>query len=407
LVVEGPYAVSGATAETAWPIPWEDPYPTLDEMRSLSQVHYLAGLDCHLVVAHQEANAVLSSPEWSADPRSNLAMAIRLDVAGGGGELLAKSVLFSDPPDHQRLRRALGGHLTPRAVEQMRPRIGSIVDAAFCGISDSEGFEVMDSLAYPVPLAVICELLNVGSDAAHVLRTETPKMTAMLDPLASTETVTDSASAAFAAMLEIVPLVAERRIDPGDDLLSFLVVNSDEGSDLESDEAIMMILLLLAAGHETTANLIGNATLCLHENPDQARWLRRHPEHIGAAVEELLRFESPIQLTSRVAKDSVTIGGTTVGSGSQVLVSLGGANRDPVVFLEPHRLDLSRTPAGHLAFGHGIHFCAGASLARVEAQEVLARVMLLDPPLEDRELIVRRGLSRTFRRIDQLQISLP
>jgi cytochrome P450 len=239
-----------------------------------------------------------------------------------------------------------------------------------------------------------------------VLRTETPKMTAMLDPLAGTETVTDSASAAFAAMLEIVPLVAERRIDPGDDLLSSLVVNSDEGSDLESDEAIMMILLLLAAGHETTANLIGNATVCLHQNPDQARWLRRHPEHFGAAVEELLRFESPIQLTSRVAKDSVTIGGTAVGSGSQVLVSLGGANRDPVVFLEPHRLDLSRTPVRHLALGHGIHFCAGASLARVEAQEVLARVMLLDPPLEDRELIGRRGLSRTFRRIDQLQISL-
>jgi cytochrome P450 len=395
------------TTATLWPIPLDDPYPTLAVLRAEHHVQYLAGLDCHLVIAHQEANAVLSGPGWSADPRTNPATAERLALTDGGGDLLAKSVLFSDPPDHQRLRRALGGHFAPRAVERLRPRIRSIVEAAFSGLNHSEDFDVMAELAHAVPLAVICELLDAGVDMARVLKRETPKMTALLDPLAGSDALGDGAAAGFGVMLELLPLVAERRTQPGDDLLSALVSTTAEGEPgLEPDEAIMMALLLLTAGHETTANLIGNAVVCLCQHPDQTRWLRQHPERLGAAIEELLRFESPVQLTARVAKEPVELDGVEIEAGTQVLVCVGGANRDPSAFLDPDVLDFSRDGSGHLAFGHGAHFCAGASLARVEAQEVLAHLMSLEPRLEDREVLVHRGGSRTFRRIEELQLRL-
>jgi hypothetical protein len=286
----------------------------------------------------------------------------------------------------------------------MRPRIKSIVKAALAGPDASETFDVMDTVARPVPLAVICELLDVGVDAARVLQIETPKMTAMLDPLAGPDEVEVGAAAAFAAMLELIPLVADRRTDPGDDLLSALAADAHGRPSLESDETLMMVLLLLVAGHETTANLVGNAVVSLHEHPDQARWLRQNPERLGRAIEELLRFESPVQLTSRTAKNSVTLDGVMIEAGRQVLVSLGAANRDPTVYPDPDRLDLPRGGPGHLAFGHGIHFCAGASLARVEAQETLSCLLLLDPPIEDREMLTLRSASRTFRRLETLNI---
>jgi cytochrome P450 len=386
-----------------WPIPIDDPYPTLDEMRDERYVHYLPGLDSHLVVAHGVAKSVLGGPEWSVDQRRNLAVAARLESTGAG-DLMAKSVLFSDPPNHQRLRRSLGGHLTPNAVEQLRPRIKSIVEMALSGIRESETFDLMDTVAYPVPLAVICELLDVDGDVAQVLRTETPKITAMLDPLASQDEIDAGSGAAFGALLELIPLVADRRSNPGSDLLSALAVGTSEHPSLESNEALMMALLLLAAGHETTANLVGNAVVTLHNDPDQASWLREHPDQCGAAIDELLRFESPVQIASRVAKNSVNLDGVVIEAGRQVLVSIGAANRDPAFYPNPSRLNLSGGVPGHLAFGFGSHFCAGAALARVEAHEILSCLLALDPPLEQRTIELTRSSSATFRRIESLCI---
>jgi cytochrome P450 len=396
--------VSEVVLEAAWPVPADDPYPVLAQLRQERPVHYIEGLDCHLVVAHREAHAVLSGSSWSADPRTNEAIAYRLNTSGGG-DLLTKSVLFSDPPEHQRLRRALSGHLSPRATDSMRPRIKSVVDAAFGDLPDMDSFDVMKSLAYPVPLAVICELLNVGVDMAHAIRNETSKMTAMLDPLAAPSEVEEGVGAAFGLMLQLVPLVAQRRTSPGDDLLSALVSSSGGQPRLEADEAIMMALLLLAAGQETTANLIANAVVCLDQYPHVARALRRNPELLARATEELSRYESPVQLTSRVTKNNIRLSEVEFEAGAQVLVSIGGANRDPVAFEDPDRLDFSRVGGGHLAFGHGAHFCAGASLARVEVQEVLTRLLSLDPPLEDREVTAQRGTSHTFRNFDTLVVT--
>lgn len=354
-------------------------------------------LEAHLVVSHAVATAVLQDSSWSSDPTRSPRLAARFGVA----RTMARSVLLSDPPDHARLRRSLREHLSPRAVEQLRPRVRAIVNAAWEGREPDAPLDVMAELAYPVPLAVICELLAVPPDVARLLRVETPGMVAMLDPLAPSESMESGASSAFAIMLELVPLVAERRETPGDDLLSALAQGS-VGSDLEVDEAITMALLLLAAGHETTANLVGNAVIALHRYPDVAVSLRQRPDLLPRAVEELLRFESPVQLTSRIATRHQEIAGATLSAGDQVFVSLGGANRDPEEFVEPDRLDLMRGSGRHLAFGHGMHFCAGAGLARVEAQEILLRLLGAYPPIESLDLAVERGSSATFRRVNSL-----
>jgi hypothetical protein len=389
---------------TGWPVPLDDPYPTLHRLRESGPVHRLPDLDVYLVVSYEEAMDVLQGPEWSSDPTRSRRLAAEFAPSAAGRDFVAKSLLLSDPPDHARLRRSLSGYLTPNAVERLRERIGAISDAAMRSDS-SAALDVMSEVAYPVPLAVICELLDVDPEMASVLRRETPLMTSMLDPLAEPEAVEAGAAAGFAVMLELVPVVADRKLRPGADLLSALVTDADDSPTLEVDEAIVMALLLLAAGHETTANLVGNTVECLHEHPDAARRLRTRPEMLTAAVEELLRFEPPVQLTSRVACVGTKLGDQLIAAGDQVLVALGGANRDPALFSDPDVLNLDRRPRGSLVFGHGAHFCAGAALARVEGQEVLRRLIQLDPPIEERAITLERGDSTTFRRINKLLLN--
>jgi cytochrome P450 len=206
-------------------------------------------------------------------------------------------------------------------------------------------------------------------------------------------------------MLFLVPIVAERRRDPRDDLLSALIHPPDGGAPLETDEIITMCLLLLAAGHETTANLIGNGTLALFEHPDQLDWLTRHPELCAGAVDELLRYDSPVQVASRIARNDLVLGGVRVREGQQALVVLGAANRDPARYSDPDRLDLTRTGAPHLAFGNGPHFCVGAGLARLEAQETFTRLARSALRPTAGGWSHRRDHSRTFRRLQTLRIA--
>jgi pimeloyl-[acyl-carrier protein] synthase len=388
----------------AWPIPADDPYRALRRLREQGPVHRLEDWDAWLVVSHAEALAVLTGPGWSADPGRSPRAAERLGLTGPGGQLHRKAVLFTDPPEHTRLRNALGGYLAPRSVGAYRHRIAAIVDAAFRGREPGEPLRVMDDIAYPVPLAVICELLDAGTEMAGRLRQETPFMTAMLDPLATPEAMEAGAAAAIGIMFDLVPLAAERSARRGSDLLSALLGRGAAGAGLQADDAIVMALLLLVAGHETTANLIGNGVIVLHDHPDLTRNLRANPELVGPAVEEVLRFEAPVQLTARVAIDDLPVAGAMVRGGDQVFVAIGGANRDPAVFAGPDRIDVRRSHQRHLSFGHGAHFCAGAALARAESQEVIRRLLRLDPPLEDQELRVRRARSATFRRIDELEL---
>jgi len=264
--------------------------------------------------------------------------------------------------------------------------------------------ELMSELAYPIPLAVISELFDVGLEGAELLRAETPTLARMLE-LDPTPAELDSiGTAAMTVMLFLVPIVAERRRDPGEDLLSALVHPPDGHTALETDEIITMCLLLLAAGHETTANLIGNGTLALLEHPDQLDWLAQHPDLTPQAVEELLRYDSPAQVASRIARSDLVLDQTKISRGEQVLIVLGAANRDPARYPDPDRLDLTRTGTPHLAFGAGPHFCVGAGLARLEAQETFKRIARSVSKPKPDSWSHTRDRSRTFRRVRALNI---
>lgn len=397
--------MSDGTAPASWPIPLDDPYPAYRDLRESGPVHWLDELACHLVVSYAEAQDILRSAAWSSDARANPALAARLGLGPDRRELLAPALLFTDPPQHTRLRRAISSRLSAKAVGAFRPRIRAIVGAAFDGWPPGQDLDVMSALAYPVPLAVICEMLDTGTELAIALRRETPRLVGLIDPLAGQQAVDEALSSGIALMLELVPLVAQRRARPATDLLSALVGPSAEGPGLDADEAIVMALLLLAAGHETTASLIGNAVVTLQAQPDQARLLREHPELIPAAVEELIRLESPVQLIARTATEDVKIGTATVAAGEQLLIGVGAANRDPAVFADPDQLDCHRRSGPHLGLGHGLHFCAGAALARVEAQEVLRRLLALSPPVECRRVTLGRGTSPALRRVTTLVLA--
>lgn len=397
--------MTAAAAPPRWPVPLDDPYPAYRKLRESGPVHWLEELNCHLVVSHAAALSILRSARWSSDPRASPALAARLGLGAGSREFPGATLLFTDPPEHARLRRIISSYLSPQAAEALRPRVRAIVDAAFDAHQPGQVLDVMSEVAYPIPLAVICEMLDTGSETAIALRRETPRLIGLLDPLADQAAIEDARSSALALMLELVPVVADRRVRPAADLLSALVGHSAEAPGLQADEAIVMALLLLAAGHETTANLIANAIVTFLAQPGQLRLLRAHPELIPPAVEELIRFESPVQLAARTARDDVRVADTAISAGEQVLICLGAANRDPAVFAEPDRLHFGRSSCPHLGFGHGVHFCAGASLARVEAQEVVRRLAALSPSLERHGAQLERGNSPAFRRVTALSLT--
>jgi cytochrome P450 len=393
--------MTGILETSPWPLDLYDPYPDYSDLRAIGPIHWLPALECHLVVSYEECRSALQRPEWSSDPRSSKAVVDRLGSNSGVLEVTGASLLTSDAPEHTRLRRSIGPFFSPSSVAALTPRIAAIVHAAVSSIDFSEPFDLMDEIAYPVPLAVMCELLNTGTELAALLRHETPRLVAILDPLANDETISTGVSAAFGLMLELVPLVAERKTSPGPDLLSTLA-QSDHG--LESEEAIMMALVLLAAGHETTANLVGNAMIALTDRPGLLRILRQSPEMVPRACEEFLRFDSPVQLASRIAKEDMRVSDVTVEAGSQALVCLGAANRDPAFFSSPDEIAIERSDRSHLSFGHGMHFCAGAALARAEAVEILSQLIVNVPDLEEREISFARGTSPTFRRVTELSV---
>jgi hypothetical protein len=391
--------------QSVWPFPADDLYPAYAAARERAPVQWHEGMGAHLILSHELAAQVLRDPEWSSDPQNDTQM---LAALGGGpmAGVWSRSMLMSDPPTHTRLRGAVNRFFTPRAVHAIGERVAAIVESAVEPLRDGEPVELMESLAYPIPLAVIAELFDVGLEGAELLRSETPKLARMLELEASEQELEEGMSAAITLMLFLVPILSERTSNPGEDLLSVLAHAPEDGEELATDEIVTMCLLLLAAGHETTANLIGNGTLALLENPEQMIWLREHPEHISQAVDELLRYDSPVQIARRAALHDLTLAGSTVGKGEQALVLLGAANRDPAQHERPDRLDLSRTPSRSLAFGLGPHFCVGAGLARLEAQ----LTFLLLPKLGWTEQQVawtapRDPTARVFRRLSELHVA--
>ncbi|MGQ0715876.1 MAG: cytochrome P450 [Pseudonocardiales bacterium] len=391
-------------------IPTVDPYPAYRALRDQHPVCWDGDLDAFLVSSYAEAGAVLRGPGWSSDPNRNPALAARLERDEQGTQALRTTLLLMDPPDHTRLRRLLAPAFTPRAIDALHPRITAVVKAALADVGTAGEVDVIADIGYPIPLAVMCELLDVDIEGAQLLRTETPKLVGMLefDPDADAVLAAEEATASLA--LHLLPILGDRRHRPGEDLASQLLRLGDDGSgdgELGLDEVLATCILLLTAGHETTANVIGNGVLTLMEHPDQLDLLQRDPALIKPAIEEILRFECPAKIVGRTNLIDRQLGGHTIRAGQRVLVLLGAVNRDPGQFRDPECFDITRTPGPHLAFGAGPHFCLGAALSRAEAQETLRQLL---PILTEWRLAPGAPawrVSDTFRALERLRLVSP
>ncbi|GII59775.1 cytochrome P450 [Planotetraspora thailandica] len=357
---------------------YQDPHGVYAALRAEGPVRtamLYRGLQVWLVSRYAEAKALLADPRLSKDG----ARALELFPEGTAGALassLSAHMLTSDPPDHTRLRTLVNKAFTARTVARLRPRIEQITDALLDDMADAGSVDLMESYAFPLPIAVICELLGVpGSDR--------DKFRAWSSPFVAAASEAEMRVAHEELTAYLTALVDRKRTAPGDDLLSELVQVSDEGDRLSQDEVVSMAFLLLVAGHETTVNLISNGVLALLDDPGQMAALRADPSLLPNAVEEFLRFDGPINIaTVRFTTEPVLVGDVEIPADQFVMISLLSANRDADRFPAPDRLDITRPGGGHLAFGHGIHYCLGAPLARLEAEIALGRLLDRFPALE-------------------------
>jgi pimeloyl-[acyl-carrier protein] synthase len=309
-------------------------------------------------------------------------------------------MLVLDPPDHTRLRNLVNKAFTPRTVERLRPRVEAIAAEILDRIDDGDGFDLVRDFAYPLPVIVIAEMLGVPAADRAAFQQWSAVLVRGLDPLVSDEEQEVVFDARDALLDYLRGVLMQRRREPQDDMLTSLIAAEENGDIFSEGELLAMCNLLLVAGHETTVNLLGNGALALLENPDQLDRLRRDPDLVGTAVDELLRYTSPVQWTGRVAAAEIELGGRTIQPPQSVIGILGAANRDPQVFPDPDRLDLGRHPNPHVAFGRGIHFCLGAPLAHLEAEVAMPMLLERFPRLrmagkpERRPTWVLRGLQR-------------
>ncbi|TDC79483.1 cytochrome P450 [Actinomadura sp. 7K507] len=347
----------------------EDPYAAYDELRASGPVHpidFPRGATAFLVVDHEHGRAALNDPRLSKD-------SARSSVPVDGELFFGGTMLAMDPPDHTRMRALVAKAFTGRRVERLRPRVREIAGELLDGIAARGEADLIEEFAVPLPIQVICELLGVPASDRPRFREWTAVLTV---PALTAEARERRREAARAFNDYLVKVIAERRAGPEDDLISGLITARDGDAALTEAELLGSIALLLIAGHETTVNLIGNGVLALLRAPGQAGLLRERPELLPSAIEELLRYDGPVERASqRIALEDMEIAGTPIPKGAWVHVSLGAADRDPAVFEEPGRLDVTRAPKRHVAFGHGLHFCLGAPLARLEGQIAIGALL--------------------------------
>ncbi|MBM2621042.1 cytochrome P450 [Actinoplanes sp. LDG1-06] len=322
------------------------------------KVRLASGLEAWLITRYDEARQALTDPRFSKNGGDDNHPSSAIDRA------LSRHMLAVDPPDHTRLRRLVSAAFTARRIEAMRPRIEAITAELLDAFpSGGAPFDLIDAFAFPLPIQVICELLGIPADDRDAFR-------AWSNIIVGGVAYRDQFPGAAAAMVGYIQgLLAARRAEPGDDLLSGLIQVRDSGDSLTEDELVSMVFLLLIAGHETTVNLIGNGVYLLLSRRERWERLCAEPALIPAAIEEFLRYESPVETaTFRITSEPVTIGDRTIPAHAPVLIGLLSANHDEARFPDAAEVVLDRPQNPHLAFGHGIHYCLGAPLARLEAQ---------------------------------------
>jgi len=363
-----------------------NPYPLYRALRERSPISWSPLMEVWIFTRYDDVVAVLNDSRFSADrrqARNRFSEMVTKQEQEFGPFARTQTMLSSDPPNHTRLRRLVSKAFTPRAVENLRPRIQQIVDQLLDEVRGRRELELVSQLAGPLPVIVIAEMLGVPpEDRARFKQWSDAVVATLGGPFAPPNVMEEARRSIEELAAYFSHFIADRRRQPRDDLISGLVAAEEQGQVLSEDEIIAMTILLLVAGNETTTHLISNGTLALLRNPDQLQVLRDDPSLMPSAVEELLRYTGPVHGTGRVAKEELEVGGQVVKERQVAFVLLGAANRDPGKFPEPDRLDVRRHPSDHVAFGDGIHFCLGAPLARAEAQIAIGTVLRRFPKIE-------------------------
>jgi len=353
-----------------------DPYPSYHALRCGGPVQWLpAGY--WIATGYDVCATILKDKRFGRRFENTLTQRYGCDMMGEPVfRTLSRTMLMEEPPAHTRLRGLVTRAFTAKRVEQMRPRIRGLVRDLLDRLEPRGAMDVMRDFAHVLPVTVICDMLGIPeADRVRFLDNGSIN-TRVFDPDPMTRAEIDEANAAFCEQLAYFDdLCRRRRGDPADDLITALVHVEDEEGALSSEEILANIWLLFAAGHETTKNLIGNGLLALHRNPRELARLRADPGLMPGAVEELLRYDSPVQFSGRTAYEDVRLGDAVIGAGQLVLCLIGAGNRDPDRFADPDRLDIGRPGVRPLSFGGGIHYCLGAQLSRIEAEEAFAGLL--------------------------------
>ncbi len=379
-----------------------DPYPTYHHLRCFEPIHRTF-MGVWLLTRYADAKAVLRDSRFCIYPTpkkiKEKSHYLELGDFNGLVQATGKWLIYLNPPDHTRLRGLVSKAFSSASVKCWRPQIQGVADELIGKVWDKGSMDIMSDFACPLPVKVIAAILGLPIEDCSNLHRWTDELSLVLDPLRSLKDYERMNKVALEFTDYFKSLIAQRQKRPQEDLLSTLIAAKEQDNKLSEEEIVSLCMLLFVAGEETTINLIGNGMLALLRHPDQMQKLKQEPTLIQGAVEELLRYDSPIQLNTRVAIENVDIGGKTIRAGEKVYIALGGANRDPEQFPEPERLDITRQQNGHLSFADGIHYCIGAALARLEAEiaintlvQKLPNLRLATDRLEWRKNIILRSL---------------
>ena len=333
-----------------------DPYAVYRRIRDKDPIHRMRLVDAWVLTRYEDADSVLRDHErFSAEDRRfhDVGLTTMLDI---------------DPPDHTRLRALVSRAFTPRSVTRWHGRVQAIAARLLDAVADQDRFDLIAALGYPLPVTVIAEMLGVPAEDMDRFEVWSNDIALIVEPILTPAQIEGVRRATEELFAYFGTIVEARRREPRDDLVSALLAAEEEGDKLTREELLSTMLLILVAGNETTRNLIGNGMLALLRHPDQLQRLRDEPGRLEPAVDELLRYDSPVQLDGRVVREDLEIGGKHLRAGQKVIALLGAANRDPAAFANPDGLDIGRKEKSHLSFGRGIHYCLGASLALLEAR---------------------------------------
>ncbi|MCA2217391.1 cytochrome P450 [Jidongwangia harbinensis] len=380
-----------------------DLYGYYDRLRDAGPCRWDRPLSAWVVTGHELVGQAARDPRLSSVRYPDLA-AVEPELRPVAA-VLSRQMLYVDPPDHPRLRGLVSKAFTARAIEALRAQITRTVDGILDRVLPHGGMEVVGDLAHPLPVTVICDLLGVPEADREQMRAWSADVAVVVGNPRLSDGERDAAVRSMAEMIAYFGTLSGRRTTgPEPDVLDALLRAQHDGAGLTVDEALANTVLLFMAGQETTTHFLGNAMRALLEHPDQAARLRAEPELWTTAVEELLRFDSPVQLMLRRAKQDVRLGDAEIQAGQAVLVVCGAANHDPGVFDTPRTLDLGRTGPRHVAFGHGPHFCLGAGLARLEGEVALRAMLTRLPGLRLSDAAPRWQRSLDFRGLTELRV---